>query len=88
MIGEWRYLRPRPVRQPRGVTAYDRNILGVRPDLRVEVQARVLAEIDGPMLRHGLQEMAGIELLVPRRRDAQPDRARLGERYLEFRAAG
>lgn len=27
--------------------AYDRNILGVRPDLEVEVQPRVLAEIDG-----------------------------------------
>lgn len=68
--------------------AYDRNILGVRPDLEVEVQPRVLAEIDGPMLRHGLQEMAGVRLLVPRRADAQPDRDRLGERYLEFRAVG
>lgn len=68
--------------------AYDRNILGVRPDLRVEVQPRVLAEIDGPMLRHGLQEMAGVTLLVPRRHDARPDRARLEERYKEFRAVG
>lgn len=68
--------------------AYDRNILGVRPDLQVEVQPRVLAEIDGPMLRHGLQDMDGVRLLVPRRRDARPDRDRLGERYLEFRDAG
>lgn len=68
--------------------AYDRNIVGVRPDLHIEVQARVLAEVDGPMLRHGLQEMAGVKLLIPRRTDAQPDRDRLGERYLEFRAAG
>lgn len=68
--------------------AYDRNILGVRPDLRVDVQPRVLAEVDGPMLRWGLQEMAGVQLVVPRQRDAQPDRERLGERYLQFRAAG
>jgi putative restriction endonuclease len=68
--------------------AYDRNILGVRPDLQVDVQPRVLAEIDGPMLRHGLQEMAGVRLLVPRRVDAQPDPERLGERYREFRAIG
>jgi putative restriction endonuclease len=68
--------------------AYDRNILGVRPDLQVDVQPRVLAEIDGPMLRHGLQEMAGVRLLVPRRVDAQPDPDRLGERYREFRAVG
>lgn len=68
--------------------AYDRNILGVRPDLVVDVQSRVLAEIDGPMLRHGLQEMKGVQLLVPRARDAQPDPVRLEERYAEFREAG
>jgi putative restriction endonuclease len=68
--------------------AYDRNILGVRPDLQVDVQPRVLAEIDGPMLRHGLQEMAGVRLLVPRRVDSQPDPDRLGERYREFLAVG
>ena len=69
-------------------SAYDRNILGVRPDLVVEVQQRILDEIDGPMLRHGLQEMAGVRLTIPRSRDAQPDRARLTERYAEFRLAG
>jgi putative restriction endonuclease len=68
--------------------AYDKNVLGVRPDLVVEVQPRVLAEIDGPMLRHGLQDMAGVRLHVPRARDAQPDPLRLEERYAEFRAAG
>lgn len=68
--------------------AYDRNILGVRPDLRIEVQSRVLAEVDGPMLRHGLQEMAGVHLQIPRRTDARPDKQRLGERYLAFRQAG
>lgn len=30
--------------------AYDANLLGVRPDLVVEVQPRLLEEIDGPML--------------------------------------
>ena len=42
--------------------AYDENFLGVRPDLVVEVRADV-DQIDGPMLRHGLQEMAGYHLL-------------------------
>lgn len=68
--------------------AYDRNILGIRPDLVVDVQPKILAEIDGPMLRHGLQEMAGVSLLVPRAHDAQPDKTRLEERYEQFRAAG
>jgi putative restriction endonuclease len=67
--------------------AYDQNILGVRPDLVVEVQEKVLLEVDGPMLRHGLQEMRNIRLIVPRAREAQPDKRRLEERYDEFRAA-
>jgi len=68
--------------------AYDMNIVGIRPDLYVEVQPKVLAEVDGPMLRHGLQEMSGMRIVVPRSRDSQPDPARLEERYDEFCAAG
>jgi putative restriction endonuclease len=68
--------------------AYDMNIVGVRPDLFVEVRADILVEVDGPMLRHGLQEMAGMRLVVPRSRADQPDPARLGERYDAFRRAG
>jgi putative restriction endonuclease len=68
--------------------AYDRNIVGIRPDLVVEIQPKVLAEVDGPMLRHGLQEMAGIRITSPRASHARPDPARLEERYDEFRAAG
>jgi len=36
--------------------AYDANVLGIRPDCTVEIHQRLLDEIDGPMLRHGLQE--------------------------------
>jgi putative restriction endonuclease len=67
--------------------AFDQNILGVRPNLLIEVQPKVLAEIDGPMLRYGLQEMQGLTLTIPRARASQPDRVRLDERYREFRAA-
>ncbi len=68
--------------------AYDRNILGIRPDLVVEIHHRLLDEIDGPMLRHGLQEHHRTTLLqIPRRRADRPDPGRLMERYAEFRAA-
>ena len=67
--------------------AYDKNILGIRPDLVVEIQRRVLDEVDGPMLRHGLQDMEGVRLQIPRSRDSQPDPLRLTERYTEFRDA-
>ena len=65
--------------------AYDRDILGVRPDLVVDVRQDILDEIDGPMLRHGLQEMKGLRLTVPSSRRSRPDRMRLEERYEEFR---
>jgi len=66
--------------------AYDRNILGVRPDLVIEIRHDILDEIDGPMLRHGLQEMNGLLLTVPSARRSQPDRLRLEQRYAQFRA--
>lgn len=67
--------------------AYDANLLGVRPDLVVEVQPRLLEEIDGPMLTHGLKAMAGVRLHTPRAKAAQPDEDRLEVRYRDFRAA-
>jgi putative restriction endonuclease len=68
--------------------AYDVNLLGVRPDLTVEVAQRLMDEVDGPMLSHGLQGVNGVQLLTPNERRAQPDRDRLEVRYEEFRAAG
>lgn len=68
--------------------AYDRNIIGVRPDLHIQVRRDVLEEIDGPMLRHGIQEMAGLRLTVPRQRTAWPDPDNLERRYEEFLQVG
>jgi hypothetical protein len=69
--------------------AFDRNILGVRPDLVVEIREDVLLEIDGPMLRHGLQDLDQHPLLVvPQREGERPNRAFLEERYVGFREAG
>jgi putative restriction endonuclease len=68
--------------------AFDSNILGVRPDYSVEIREDVLHEIDGPMLRYGLQEFQDHGILVPRRPDERPDRDALKERFERFRAAG
>ena len=68
--------------------AYDRNILGIRPDYVIEIHHRLLDEIDGPMLRHGLQDHHAKPLMqLPQRRSELPDPTRLEERYAEFRAA-
>ena len=67
--------------------AFDCHILGVRPDYVVEVRLDVLEEVDGPMLKHGLQGFHGTSLLVPSRAAQKPDRAFLEERYARFRRA-
>ena len=67
--------------------AYDVNLLGVRPDLMIEVAPHLMTEADGPMLTHGLQAMNGARLLIPRERVAQPDPERLDHRYRRFREA-
>ena len=68
--------------------AFDSNILGVRPDLSVHIRQDILEEIDGPMLRYGLQGMHNSRLTGPRIRAAKPDPDRLEERYEEFLTAG
>jgi len=65
--------------------AYDRNLLGISPDYIVHLDRRLLDEVDGPMLRHGLQEMHGRSLVVPIKRNELPDRDRLSVRFERFR---
>lgn len=65
--------------------AYDRDILGIRPDQLVQINDGVLHEVDGPMLRHGLQEFHGQRLrVVPARAADRPDPERLGIRFERF----
>lgn len=68
-------------------SAYDTHILGITPEARVEIRVDVLEEIDGPMLRYGLQAVHGTRLVLPRRTEHQPNRDFLAERYDRFRAA-
>lgn len=65
--------------------AFDRNIIGVRPDCVVEVRHDILDEINGPMLRHGLQQMHGVRIHVPRSPGLQPHPDRLAKRYELFK---
>lgn len=67
--------------------AFDRHFLAVRPDYIIEVQPRILAEDDGPMLLHGLKEMHGQRLILPRLANLRPDPERLARRFERFKAA-
>lgn len=68
--------------------AYDADLLGISPDLVVHINRDLLEEQDGPMLKHGLQEMNGRELHVPTARRDRPDRHRLEARFRRFEDAG
>jgi putative restriction endonuclease len=68
-------------------SAYDANILGIDPDATIHIRPDILVEVDGPMLKHGLQEVAGLRLRLPRKFDLRPNRDFLAERYERFRAA-
>ncbi len=53
-------------------------------DGRVHIDSDLLDEVDGPMLRHGLQDMHGVEIAVPRRAALRPSRDAFEERFTTF----
>jgi putative restriction endonuclease len=67
--------------------AYDTEILGVDPDFKVHIRGDVLDEKDGPMLLHGLQELHGSRIGVPKAERLRPNGDYLAERFGRFRAA-
>lgn len=66
--------------------SYDQNLLGITPDYEVRINKDLLDEVDGPMLRHGLQDMHGRLLTLPRRVADYPSKERLAEKYALFAA--
>jgi putative restriction endonuclease len=66
--------------------AFDGYFLTVDPDYRVHVRGDLLEEEDGPMLRHGLQEMQGASIHLPHRAALQPDLEALARRLETFTA--
>lgn len=65
--------------------AFDSGILGVRPNLTVQIRRDILHEVDGPMLEHGLQARHGQPLMVvPSRRSERPDTSLLSLAYERF----
>jgi putative restriction endonuclease len=64
--------------------AFDRNLLGITPDYTVQVDKDLLREVDGPMLRHGLQDMHGRRITIPSRTRDHPSRDALALRFDKF----
>ncbi len=68
--------------------AFDRYIIGITPNYEIKIRQDILEEIDGPMLKFGLQSLNNGELKLPIKRKDYPDKARLDYRYSLFLKAG
>ena len=68
--------------------AFDSYMLGITPDLTIDIRQDLLEEIDGPMLVHGLQGFQGRGIRTPHNPQLKPHRDFLAERYDIFRRAG
>jgi putative restriction endonuclease len=68
--------------------AYDADLMGITPGYVIEINYELLEIADGPMLKHGLQEMHRRDLTVPQRPRNRPDPIRLEQRYEKFKQAG
>ena len=68
--------------------AFDSNFIGVNPDYQIIVREDILQEFDGPMLRHGIQQMHEQKIILPGNRSNWPDRERLEVRFNKFKEVG
>lgn len=68
--------------------AYDQHIIGIDTDYKAVVREDILAEVDGPMLKYGIQQMNGLKLQLPRANEHKTDRDFLAERFDAFMQAG
>lgn len=66
--------------------AFDANLIGIDPDLRVHVSEQLKAINDGPILE-SLKRAGGQVLIPPKRSIDLPDRDRLAARFELFKAA-
>jgi putative restriction endonuclease len=67
-------------------SAYDQNIIGIDTDYKVHVRRDILEEIDGPMLKHGIQELNQTRIYTPRG-NQKPSLEKLDWRFQRFRSA-
>ena len=66
--------------------AFDAHLIGIDPDFRMHVSARLLEQKDGPMLE-AMKQLDKQIIRLPLRTQDRPDRDRLAMRYEIFRAS-
>jgi putative restriction endonuclease len=68
--------------------AFDKNIIGITPDYQVRIREDILEEIDGPMLKYGIQSLNRSQIILPHNPIERPDKDRLSARFEDFLRAG
>lgn len=68
--------------------AFDSNIIGINTDYEIKIRSDILEEINGPILKYGIQELNNQKLILPSRNKDWPDKERLEIRFDKFRNAG
>lgn len=64
--------------------AFDYNFIGINPDYQIKIREDLLMEIDGPMLKYGIQSLNNLKLILPTSINDWPDRERLERRFSTF----
>lgn len=68
-------------------SAYDANFLGIDANGIVHVNRHLLEIVDGPTLKHALQNLAGTRIALPRDIRLRPNTDFLAERFERFMQA-
>ncbi len=64
--------------------AYDTNLIGIDPDYKVHVSQELRIDDGGPLLKSGILDYDGRELIVPKEKKLQPNRDYLARRFETF----
>ena len=64
--------------------AFDKNIIGITPDYHIKIRKDILQEVDGPMLKYGIQSLEDQKLYLPSSSKEWPDKEKLDYRYSLF----
>jgi putative restriction endonuclease len=66
--------------------AFEKFFLGLRPDYVIEVRSDIRQEKDGPTLKHAIQGMHGVQIVLPRKVSQRPSPTLLEQRYELFKS--
>ena len=64
--------------------AFDKFFIGVTSEYKIMVRDDLLKERDGLMLKYGIQELQGKQIILPQNKKLRPDQNRLEKRYKDF----